>query len=98
MTQETNDSMGSDSDIVMGLSPAMQTLRSVIHRIAPTSATVLIRGESGTGKELLARSIHRSSTRSDQPFVKIDCASLPDSLIESELFGYERGAFTGAVN
>src|SRR6266536_4461717 len=65
-------------------------------QVASTNTTVLIRGESGTGKELIAHSIHYNSPRANKPFVKVSCGALPDSLIESELFGYERGAFTGA--
>jgi DNA-binding NtrC family response regulator len=82
---------------LLGESEAMQKLRDLIKRVAVGSATVLIRGETGTGKELVARALHAHSPRKDRPFVKIDCASLPDTLLESELFGYERGAFTGAV-
>jgi two-component system response regulator AtoC len=83
---------------ILGDSAAMQQAYGTIQRAAQGTATVLIRGESGTGKELVARAIHRGSPRAEQPFVKIDCASLPENLLESELFGYEKGAFTGAVS
>jgi DNA-binding NtrC family response regulator len=81
---------------MVGKSEAMVTLREHIRKIAATEATVLITGESGTGKELVARSLHQFSRRSTLPFVPIDCAALPESLLESELFGHEKGAFTGA--
>ena len=82
---------------LVGESAAMRDLRAVIERAAPTPATVLITGESGVGKELVARAIHAGSPRSEMPLVQVNCAAIPDELIESELFGHERGAFTGAV-
>ena len=69
----------------------------MLERVADTPTTVLITGESGTGKELVARALHENSSRKDKPFIKVNCAAIPKELIESELFGYERGAFTGAV-
>ena len=81
---------------IIGTSPALLQALSELERVSEASASVLLLGESGTGKELFARAVHLSSQRRDQPFIKVNCAAIPDSLFESELFGYERGAFTGA--
>jgi DNA-binding NtrC family response regulator len=81
---------------MIGESPVMRELFAQLEKVAPTSGRVLISGESGTGKELIARAIHRLSPRASKPFIKVNCAAIPAELIESELFGYERGAFTGA--
>ncbi len=84
-------------DNITGRSAVMQEIFSTITRVAPTRATVLLAGESGVGKDLIARAIHFHSPRRDKPFVKINCTALPENLMESELFGYEKGAFTGAA-
>jgi DNA-binding NtrC family response regulator len=83
---------------LVGASVAMRALYAVLERIAPTDASVLVNGETGTGKELVAEAIHRHSARKDGPFVVVDCGSIPDNLIASELFGHEKGAFTGALS
>jgi DNA-binding NtrC family response regulator len=83
-------------DELVGGSPAMQGVYALIRHVATTPATVLVTGESGTGKELIARAIHRQSARRERPFVAVNCGALPGELVESELFGHERGAFTGA--
>ncbi|MDH5769150.1 MAG: sigma-54 dependent transcriptional regulator, partial [Nitrospirota bacterium] len=82
---------------IIGKTPAIQQVLQTVHKIAPTDSTVLITGETGVGKELIARAIHLMSQRHEHPFVKIHCAAIPETLLESELFGYEKGAFTGAV-
>ena len=94
---ETRIEPDEDPDrLLLGRSPALRAVKQIIERVAPTAATVLISGESGTGKELVARSLHLHSGRHEQPFVKVNCAAIPEGLIESELFGHEKGAFTGA--
>src|SRR5215208_1785466 len=82
---------------LLGRNEQMREVRNLIDRVADTDVTVLIAGESGTGKELVARAIHAASPRRDRTFVKVNCAALPSELLESELFGFERGAFTGAI-
>ena len=83
---------------LVGRSSGMEQLRSLIRKVARTQATVLIQGESGTGKELVSRAIHGESPRANAPFIKVNCAAIPENLIESEFFGHEKGAFTGALN
>src|ERR1700749_263899 len=88
---------GSACDEIVGSSGALQKVLSLVSKVAPPDATVLITGETGTGKELVARAIHRRSRRSSRAFVSVNCAAIPRDLIASELFGHEKGAFTGAV-
>ena len=83
---------------LLGQSGAMNELRQLVRKVARTQATVLIQGESGTGKELVARALYRESPRANTPFIKLNCAAIPENLIESEFFGHEKGAFTGALN
>ncbi len=91
------DQQGFSLDHLIGESPRMLELRQLIQTVAPTNATVLILGESGTGKELIAGCLHRLSLRAAHPYVRINCAAIPENLLESELFGHEKGAFTGAL-
>jgi len=86
-----------EPDELIGAAPAMKRLRETVEKAAPTPATVLVTGESGTGKELVARAVHQQSPRRDRAFVQVNCAAIPEELIESELFGHEKGSFTGAV-
>ena len=86
-----------DRPPLVGQSPAMRAIYEMVARVADSPSTVLITGESGTGKELIAKALHRGSSRRDKPLIKVNCAAIPKDLVESELFGYERGAFTGAV-
>lgn len=86
-----------DDSVLVGRGPAMSRLRQLIDRVAPTDATVLVTGESGTGKEMIAREFYRRSPRRSHPFIKVNCAAISENLIESEFFGHERGAFTGAT-
>ena len=87
-----------EGEAIIGKSPAMQEVYKAIGRVSATDATVLIRGESGSGKELVARALYQHSIRSEKPFLVINCVAIPDTLLESELFGYEKGAFTGATH
>ena len=96
--QSAEEALGEEDDIrLVGHTPPMQELYKAIGRVAPTDALVLIRGESGTGKELFAQSIHAASRRSNRPFIAVNCAAIPEHLLESEMFGYSRGAFTGSA-
>src|SRR5260221_99400 len=84
--------------VMIGSSPAMDRVRALIDRVAPTDSRVLVTGESGTGKELVAAAIHSGSMRRDRPFVRVNCAAIPRDLVESDMFGHEKGAFTAATN
>jgi DNA-binding NtrC family response regulator len=94
LTQENEEA----GQALLGQSSAMNDLRQLVRKVARTQATVLIQGESGTGKELVARALYRESPRANAPFIKLNCAAIPENLIESEFFGHEKGAFTGALN
>ena len=82
---------------IIGSSPALESVLEQVEQVAPTDSTVLVQGETGTGKELIARAVHKLSVRCGRPFIKLNCAAIPFDLLESELFGHERGAFTGAI-
>src|SRR5216684_3512436 len=82
---------------IVGRSASLRAVLDDVRIVAPTNSTVLVLGETGTGKELIAHAIHNQSPRRDRPFVKVNCAAIPSGLLESELFGHERGAFTGAI-
>ncbi len=92
-----SDQAGEDEGSLIGRSPVMLRLRQLIERVAPTDATVLVTGENGTGKEMVARELYRRSPRRQHPFIRVNCAAVSENLIESEFFGHERGAFTGAT-
>lgn len=96
-TAQAKDSNRTYGNTLIGEAPSMKLVRDAIARVSQSHATVMIRGESGTGKELVARAIHHHSPRKSRPFIAVHCAAVPESLIESTLFGHERGAFTGAV-
>ncbi len=96
--RERMDEQGADYSDVVWTGEAMRRIRDVLEQVAETDVTILIHGESGVGKEIVARASHEVSPRASKPFVKVNCAALPDELLESELFGYEKGAFTGAVS
>ncbi len=95
LSHEEDEEIGAD---LLGQSQSIQQLRNLIRKVGRTQATVLIQGESGTGKELVARALYRQSARASAPFIKVNCAAIPENLIESEFFGHEKGAFTGALN
>ena len=94
---DSNELCGSGLPHIVGSSASLRRVLGMVRLVAPTGATVLINGETGTGKELIAEAIHKSSDRSNGPFVKVNCAAIPAGLLESEMFGHERGAYTGAV-
>ena len=97
LRSDEQDGKDRQFDHIVGSSPALESVLAEVERVAPTDSTVLVLGETGTGKELIARAIHNLSARYGQPFVKLNCAAIPFDLLESELFGHEKGAFTGAV-
>ncbi len=86
-----------EGPVIIGTSPALKKILELVEQVAPSRSTILLTGETGTGKEVIAAAIHQASPRADKPFVKINCGAIPENLLEAELFGYERGAFTGAM-
>src|SRR6201984_862102 len=97
VTPREEGNKGALFDEIVGTSSPLQKVLSLVSKVAPTDATVLVTGETGTGKELVARAIHRRSRRSSRAFVSVNCAAIPRDLIASELFGHEKGSFTGAL-
>ena len=97
ISKNTSGEYDKEIEGMIGTSPVMKELYSKIHKVAPTNATVLVNGETGTGKELVANAIHRESPRREKPIISVNCAAIPETLIEAELFGHEKGAFTGAA-
>jgi DNA-binding NtrC family response regulator len=91
------EAISEESAIVKGKSPAMQSVLKLVDRVAASDASILVTGESGTGKEIISRYIYKKSKRANKPFISVNCAAIPDNLLESELFGHEKGAFTGAI-
>jgi formate hydrogenlyase transcriptional activator len=97
LNSRDRDASRREFEQIIGNSPALERVLEQVQRVAPTDSTVLVEGETGTGKELIARAIHNLSSRCGRPFIKLNCAAIPMDLLESELFGHERGAFTGAI-
>src|SRR5689334_16754498 len=97
LSGEQQDERAHRFEQIVGTSPALESVLAEVERVAPTDSTVLVLGETGTGKELIARAVHNISRRCGRPFIKLNCAAIPFDLLESELFGHERGAFTGAI-
>jgi len=97
LNSRDRDSSPREFEEIIGNSPVLERVFEQVRRVAPTNSTVLIEGETGTGKELIAHAVHNASSRRGRPFVKLNCAAIPLDLLESELFGHERGAFTGAI-
>jgi transcriptional regulator with GAF, ATPase, and Fis domain len=93
----SGEAMSFDTCGIIGKSSALQEVFRILAKVAPSDSTILVTGESGTGKELLVRALHRNSRRRDKPFVPINCGAIPRELLESELFGHEKGAFTHAI-
>jgi hypothetical protein len=97
LNSRDRDSSPGEFEEIIGNSPVLERVFGQVRRVAPTDSTVLIEGDTGTGKELIAHAVHNASSRRGRPFVKLNCVAIPLDLLESELFGHERGAFTGAI-